>query len=78
MRHQFEQLFNAWYVQKMGYGRYTEKLSAADLAAFFARLPDYHRNLSGYPRQGNSALLAKLDTLVCELLPRASANAGAC
>ena len=36
VRHQFEQLFNAYYVQKMGYGQYSEKLGPNNLADFLA------------------------------------------
>ena len=66
VRHQFEQLFNAYYVQKMGYGQYSEKLGPNNLADFLAALPRYTENLASYPRQDNSALLRKLDALIEE------------
>ncbi len=76
VRHQFEQGFNAYYIQKMGYGRFTDKLRASDLADFLAALPEYRRNLARYPRHDNSALLTKLDSVIADLL-RQSASAAA-
>jgi uncharacterized protein (TIGR00661 family) len=77
VRHQFEQGFNAYYIQKMGYGRFTEKLCAADLANFLAALPEYRRNLVRYPRHDNSALLARLDSVIADLLPHSASAVSA-
>ena len=64
--HQFEQIFNAYWLQKTGYGAYWEDLNKERIESFLYNLPLYREKLAEYPRQGNSALLAKLDALIAE------------
>jgi uncharacterized protein (TIGR00661 family) len=62
--HQFEQIFNAYWLQKAGYGAYWEDLNKECVESFLYNLPHYRDSLAHYPRQGNTALLEKLDTLI--------------
>ena len=62
--HQFEQIFNAYWLDKSGYGAYWEDLNKERVEAFLYNLPHYREALAHYPRQGNRALLEKLDTLI--------------
>jgi len=62
--HQFEQIFNAYWLQKSGYGSYWEDLNKERVESFLFNLPHYREALRDYPRQGNQALLAKLDALI--------------
>ena len=62
--HQFEQVFNAYWLEKAGYGAYWEELNKERVEAFLYNLPHYREALAQYPRQGNGALLAKLDSLI--------------
>ena len=62
--HQFEQVFNAYWLQKSNYGAYWEELNKERVEAFLYNLPHYREALAQYPRQGNGALLAKLDALI--------------
>jgi uncharacterized protein (TIGR00661 family) len=66
VEHQFEQIFNAYWLEKVGYGAYWEELNRERVESFLYNLPYYRENLAAYPRQGNEALLAKLDSLICE------------
>lgn len=66
VHHQFEQLFNAYYVDKAGYGTYWDELNKERIEAFLFNLPVYKDNLKNYPRQDNSALLKKVDELIEE------------
>jgi uncharacterized protein (TIGR00661 family) len=66
LEHQFEQIFNAYCLQKIGYGVSWEELNRERVESFLYNLPYYRENLSSYPRQGNEALLAKLDALIAE------------
>jgi uncharacterized protein (TIGR00661 family) len=66
VKHQFEQIFNAYWLQKMGYGAYWEELNKKCVESFLYNLPLYRGKLADYPRQGNGALLAKLDRLIVE------------
>ena len=62
--HQFEQIFNAYWLEKSGYGAYWEDLNKERIDSFLYNLPQYREALMDYPRQGNTALLKKLDTLI--------------
>jgi len=66
VHHQFEQVFNAHYVDKVGYGTYWDELNKERVESFLYNLPHYKENLKSYPRQDNSALLAKVDALIAE------------
>ena len=66
VKHQFEQIFNAHWLAKMGYGAYWEELNKERVESFLYNLPLYREKLAVYPRQGNGTLLAKLDTLIGE------------
>jgi len=61
---QFEQAFNAYWVEKSGYGACWEELNKERIEAFLYNLPHYREALAQYPRQGNRALLDKLDHLI--------------
>jgi uncharacterized protein (TIGR00661 family) len=65
--HQFEQIFNAYWLQKSGYGAYWEELNKERVESFLFNLPQYRESLANYPRQGNHALFQKLDTLIHDL-----------
>jgi uncharacterized protein (TIGR00661 family) len=65
--HQFEQIFNAYWLEKSGYGAYWEELSKERVDSFLYNLPHYREALEKYPRQGNAALLEKLDELIAAL-----------
>ena len=64
VENQFEQTFNAYYVDKLGYGAWWEELSKEKIESFLFNLPVYAEKLESYPRAGNGALLAKLDELI--------------
>jgi UDP-N-acetylglucosamine:LPS N-acetylglucosamine transferase len=61
LRGQFEQLLNARYLQRLGYGMYTPRVTRALLAAFLARLPEYEEALAGYEQEGNSVALRTIE-----------------
>jgi hypothetical protein len=64
IRKQFEQLLNALYVQKLGYGAYAEHLSEAVIRDFLAGEPEYAASVSKHRQDGNNALLGALDGLL--------------
>lgn len=69
VEHQFEQIFNAYWLQKTGYGAYWEDLNQERVESFLYNLPVYREKLTEYPRQGNGSLLGKLDSLIAEFAP---------
>ena len=66
VKHQFEQIFNAYWLDKMGYGAYWEDLNKERVESFLYNIPQYKEKLATYPRHGNGALLTKLDSLIAE------------
>lgn len=58
---QFEQWLNAAQVEKIGFGRHFDALTADNLKAFLYSLADYETALAGYQQAGNEALFARLD-----------------
>jgi len=69
VEHQFEQIFNAYWLEKAGYGAFWEDLNRERVESFLYNLPHYREKLAAYPRQGNQALLNKLDTLIAGYAP---------
>jgi uncharacterized protein (TIGR00661 family) len=67
VKRQFEQVFNAFYIGEAGYGAYWEDLNKERVESFLFNLDEYRKNLAGYPRADNSAILAKFDQLIGEL-----------
>ena len=64
---QFEQWLNAAQVEKMGYGRHFEAITADNLRAFLSGLPAFETALAGYRQQGNDVLFARLDQMLKEI-----------
>ncbi len=54
---QFEQVLNALYLQKLGYGKYTPTLTERALTGFLARLGECEEALSSYAQDGNSTTM---------------------
>jgi uncharacterized protein (TIGR00661 family) len=76
IKHQFEQIFNAYWVDRMGYGTYWEELNKERVESFLYNLPQHFEKLIAYPRHGNAALLGKLDALVAEYMSSRTATEG--
>ena len=57
---QFEQVLNARYLQKLGYGEYAEAPTPQAIGAFLGNLPAHRAALAGYRQHGNDEALAAL------------------
>ncbi|HWX53403.1 MAG TPA: glycosyltransferase family protein [Verrucomicrobiae bacterium] len=68
VKNQFEQILNAYHLDKTGYGAYWKDLNKERVESFLFNLEQYAENLKSYPREGNTALLGKLDALIAENL----------
>jgi uncharacterized protein (TIGR00661 family) len=66
VEHQFEQIFNAYFLDKEGYGAFWEELTREKVESFLFNLPVFQAKLAGYERHDNSMLLNKLDQLIAE------------
>ncbi|MFT3927188.1 MAG: glycosyltransferase family protein [Myxococcales bacterium] len=59
---QFEQVLNARYLERLGYGRWADDLSDPDSVHEFVKaLPSCEEKLSGYAQDGNREILQALD-----------------
>jgi len=67
---QFEQLMNARYLERKGYGICAPEVTAEVVADFLARLDEFERALAGYEQDGNTVTLRTIEE-------RASAAAAA-
>jgi uncharacterized protein (TIGR00661 family) len=69
--HQFEQVMNARYLEKVGFGRMAKSLTDPGVVRdFVAAIPACEEKLAGYSQTGNEVLFAKVD----EVLDRAEAS----
>jgi uncharacterized protein (TIGR00661 family) len=64
---QFEQFLNAAQVEKRGYGRHFEELTADNVKAFLYDLSGFEAALSGYQQDGNEELFRQLDEVLDSL-----------
>jgi uncharacterized protein (TIGR00661 family) len=71
VKHQFEQVMNARYLEHLGYGQFAERADDSDaIARFLASVPRFEDNLARYEQQGNDLLFRAVD----ELLDKAAAG----
>ena len=70
VKHQFEQVFNAYYLEQSGYGPFWQDLNKERIESFLFNLDLYRQQLASYPRQDNSLLFAKLDQLIAQYTQR--------
>ncbi len=75
VKHQFEQIFNAYYLDKTGFGAWWPELNKERVESFLFNRQRCAANLDAYPRQDNSALLAKLDELIASASARSARGA---
>lgn len=61
---QFEQVFNGYRLEKLGYGRYYEKLTIDGARQFIDNLDFYRKNLLNYKSEDNSKILKKIDEII--------------
>lgn len=67
---QFEQILNARYLERMGYGMAADDLGDPTvLPAFLQRIPACERALAGYAQDGNRELLAAVDGFLARHAP---------
>lgn len=69
VRKQFEQLLNARYLTRLGYGTYDTSIDEPTVRHFLERLPEFSANLEGYPSQDNGPLFGHLEGLLDRAAP---------
>jgi uncharacterized protein (TIGR00661 family) len=70
VRNQFEQIFNAFWLDRTGFGAFWEELNKERVESFLFNIPQFREKLATYPRTSNRELFTKLDALIAERLKR--------
>jgi uncharacterized protein (TIGR00661 family) len=68
VQNQFEQIFNAFWLERTGYGAFWEELSKEKIESFLFNIPQFREKLTGYKRRSNQELLERLDSLMASCL----------
>ena len=76
VRGQFEQVLNARYLEREGYGLAAEAVTGEVLGQFLERGPELRRKLSAYQQDGNRVLFSALDALLASAGQDGRAPAG--
>jgi len=63
----FEQIINAQYVEKEGYGKYSKILNEDELLYFLKNQKKYNNNLKKYKAQNNDKLFKLVDKIISKL-----------
>lgn len=61
---QFEQILNAYYLEKLGYGKHWDELNKEKIESFLFNLGLYNKNLRKYKKEDNSKIFKKIDNLI--------------
>lgn len=64
---QYEQILNATYVEKLGYGIFADKITAKVVKKFLGNLNSYEKNLEGYRQKDNSLAFKSIEKKIEEL-----------
>ncbi|MBU0535827.1 MAG: hypothetical protein KKE20_02595 [Nanoarchaeota archaeon] len=64
VKDQFEQTLNAFYLDKMGYGRFADKTSKEEIERFIKENNKYRKKLRNYKKQDNSIVLKNIDRII--------------
>jgi uncharacterized protein (TIGR00661 family) len=68
VKQQTEQIVNAYYVDKLGYGRYHEYLTPSIVTNFLRNTKKYKKNLKKHKQDGNKKIFERIDKLIKEIV----------
>jgi uncharacterized protein (TIGR00661 family) len=64
IRGQFEQILNAMFIKKLGYGEIYDTITVNRITDFIKNLKRYESNLKDFKREDNSKILAKIEEII--------------
>jgi len=67
IRKHFEQILNAIFIERAGYGKFHKKLNEGKINEFILDTESYKENLKKYKREDNSKILEKLDSIISQI-----------
>ena len=65
---------NAAYIEKLGYSRHFDTLSADHLKAFLYDLPVFEKKLAAHEQNGNEVLFGQLDEVLNKTIVTAESS----
>ncbi len=68
IKNHFEQICNALYIERLGYGKFEEENNLKSLNSFLSNLDFYNKNLKKYNQKDNKLIFKKLDSLINEII----------
>ena len=63
---QFEQILNALYIKRLGYGETYDSVDAKKIIKFIKNLKKYESNLKDFKKEDNSKVLAKIEEIIAK------------
>ena len=70
VEHQFEQVLNAIYLKRLGYGMNARKANRRILEEFIEKIPAFTKRLKSYPQYSNELFFNKLDKKIEMILKK--------
>ena len=67
VKKQFEQILNAIYVKKLGYGEYYLRITEKRIGDFVKNIPKFRKNLKKFKKHDNSKMLDKLEQIISKI-----------
>ena len=64
VKRQFEQIINAFYLTKLGYGKYIKEINEKNIEEFISNLDYYKNNLTKYISEDNSKIIKKINEIL--------------
>ena len=68
VKNQFEQIFNAFWLERTGYGAFWEELTKERIESFLFNIPQFREKLANYSRESTRKVLERLDSLMASCL----------
>ncbi|MCD4817194.1 MAG: hypothetical protein K8S23_00705 [Candidatus Cloacimonetes bacterium] len=66
LKGQFEQIFNGFLLEKVGYGRTVKNLEIDIISSFLYNIPEFQEKFKNVKQEGNSAIFEKLSEILAD------------
>lgn len=70
VKKQFEQILNAIYLQRLGYGEFHHNINKNIVERFISKLDIYEKNLKNFKKCGNSKVIEKIEEIIEKIVSK--------